>query len=461
MPKALTVSAKSPDSSNSSGGSFRRVAIWMGWALLLGDMLFRLFAALQNKNSTYILHDFVGNYSSYSYSSFFTNSTNSLSLVVQGFFEDTNTGPIDDANLAADTSNDNHSGDEASFSLDQDIPQQTPAPLLPKNESQRLQVPVPATVQEPQPRILVTYGGPTHLLDQALWDAPETIEGSSVKNYKYHLNFDYFLRHGVQCQFHDTLIVVTETVHAHYEERIQQLHNDCQSQFGHSVWMITRQPKCLDLEVVRVALYENPVVPNITASYDYFVYINCGVTGPAKELAMNVQTGQSWLHILLQKLQNGVKMTGLSMHCRGPAHIQSMMYAMDTEALKIVMDGGAIFDCEKKIPNFYDLPSASAHGAIVNAYERKMGTLVLHAGYGLDPLLPSNAQPIFLHNESNCDAVDMWIGTRLRNLTTTGRIPFLNETLFFKSSRYTSPELAQEIGYRAKIVGNWDKRRRR
>jgi hypothetical protein len=294
-----------------------------------------------------------------------------------------------------------------------------------------------------QHKILVVYGGPTDVLDPSI--PPEKIRPINVKPYKYYLNFEYFLKYGVQCKTQDTLIVVTEKVLPSYKDRIQVMDNECQRKYGHKVFVTTRENKCLDLEVLRVAIFGTVV--NVS-SYDYFFYVNCGVSGPAKEVA-----DLPWTDLFLAKFRDGIKMTGLSHNCQYP-HIQSMMYAMDREGLNIVVEGRAIFDCLKKFPDFNKLKPAVAHGRIVNGYERRMSELILKAGYGFNPLL--RPQSLFEHNRSRCEGDDLWLGGRLKELNGKGRIPYLNETVFFKTTRYLSPEIAQEIGYKAEISGNWE-----
>jgi hypothetical protein len=81
-----------------------------------------------------------------------------------------------------------------------------------------------------------------------------------------------------------------------------------------------------------------------------------------------------------------------------------------------------------------------------------MGEILLDAGFAIDPYLRSQA--VFGHNKSECSGEDLWVGSFLKE-EFGGRIPFLNETIFFKSTRFMSPELADEIGYKAPIIGNW------
>ena len=64
-----------------------------------------------------------------------------------------------------------------------------------------------------------------------------------------------------------------------------------------------------------MAVYDGPV--NAT-EYDYFLYVNCGVTGPAKEVA-----ALPWTDLFIQKLRSGIKMTGLSHNCDIPHNRRS------------------------------------------------------------------------------------------------------------------------------------------
>jgi hypothetical protein len=102
---------------------------------------------------------------------------------------------------------------------------------------------------------------------------------------------------------------------------------------GHSVILAKRNSTCLDLGSVRLALY-GEYVKDVSV-YDYFVYLNCGVTGLSPKWAH-----LTWIDLFLSKLNDEMKMTGLSLNCWGNPHIQSMMYALDRTGLEIVMRGG-------------------------------------------------------------------------------------------------------------------------
>jgi hypothetical protein len=296
------------------------------------------------------------------------------------------------------------------------------------------------------PEIIVVYSGPTKLVDSNISKIRPNYGQSN--NLKYHLNTAYFLKYGVQCETQDTLIVLTNETLPLYQDQIDDLDSHCNLHYQHRVLVATRNPSCYDLESVRLAVYDGVV--NIT-KYSYFIFINCGVTGPAKELA-----DIPWTKLFLDKLKGRVKMTGLTHNCFYPrSHIQSMMFALDQEALRIVMNGGAIFNCLQRWPDFNTMNPNVAKNLIVINYEVMMSQLILSSGYGFDPFLRS--QVIFLENKSDCIGNDIWIGKRLKDLY-KGRIPLLRETVFFKSTRYLSPALAKEIGFNIPIMYNWMRR---
>ncbi len=114
-------------------------------------------------------------------------------------------------------------------------------------------------------------------------------------------------------------------------------------------------------------------------SYDYFVFINCGVTGPAPP---SKDRHAPWMFHIIGMLDNCVKMTGLSMNCEWSegTHIQSMMYAVDKIGLGLLMKSGAIFDCLEE-------PRRNDVSYFINKYERQLSNAVLDAGYSLRLLI--------------------------------------------------------------------------
>ena len=190
-----------------------------------------------------------------------------------------------------------------------------------------------------------------------------------------------------------------------------------------------------------------------------------------------------WTSHFTQLLDDKVKMSGLTLNCdvvQGLEHIMSMVYALDRIGLDIVMKSGAIFDC-----------LINEEKDIINNYERKMGNVILDAGYGLRPLIrhdkgmivtKENAgdchpckdvakkdkdkidedeikEKIKVRLSPSCDErayyEDIWIGSRLKSVF-DGRIPSLEDVLFFKTSRYLSPEVARQINYTDEVTWNWE-----
>ena len=144
-------------------------------------------------------------------------------------------------------------------------------------------------------------------------------------------------------------------------------------------------------------------------------------------------------------------MAGISINCelRSHPHVQSMMYAMDRIGLQTVVDGGAIYDCEERPGqvNFIGLPIRKT---IIWKYEIAMSDLILNAGYGIS----STVQPItlFKHNSSQCLKEDIWYGNRMEKYF--GRILSLDQVVFFKTSRYLTPETASLINFTLRVDWN-------
>ena len=315
-------------------------------------------------------------------------------------------------------------------------------------------------------RILVVYSGPTELMDQNM--EPNKISRAHKKMELYRLNFEFFLLHGIQCQTQDTLLVVTDVVATKYQAQIDKLHDQCHQKYGNFVRMITRNNTCYDLESVRVAIEyteqgDRPAVmtnrgttdgASIAAYYDYFVYINCGVTGPSPRWA-----DRPWTNVFLQELRNGVKMTGLTMNCyfRRHPHVQSMMYAMDREGLQAVVDGGAIYDCTKH-PNQVGSTGIELLNKIIWTYEIKLSDLILDAGYGISSVV--EPRTLFRHNSSQClnkygneTLKDVWLTNRMHQYF--GKVLSLDDVVFLKTSRILTPETANLINFTLKVDWNW------
>lgn len=293
-------------------------------------------------------------------------------------------------------------------------------------------------------KILVVYSGPTHLPNFKILNQPEPHPRKKIEGKKelYRVNFEYFLINGVQCQTQDTVLIVTKEVEEHYRERIDKMHQTCEETHGHKVILAVRDPKCFDLETVRRVMHDDIVDID---SYDYFVYVNCGTSGPSKYWA-----DLPWTDVLIDKLNDKVKMSGLTVNCaaRHP-HVQSMVYALDRVGLQLIKNSTAIFDCSKR--SEYD----NTTKYIVRNYEFKMGALLLKHGYGLSGIL--NPGIVDSSNTKDCinddHYADMWVTHRMMKYF--GRIISLDEAVFFKTSRLTTSETAMEINYNYQVDWNW------
>ena len=131
-------------------------------------------------------------------------------------------------------------------------------------------------------RILVVYSGPN--------------DAKSHRAELYERNMDYFLSHGgIVCDAGtDTVVVVGHEYHASVLPRIRKLNDMCRRRGrgvgggggggGDAVTLVARRNVCYDMESARLALYggvgssDLPPIP----TYDYFVFVNCGVTGPGE-----------------------------------------------------------------------------------------------------------------------------------------------------------------------------------
>ncbi|KAI2512632.1 hypothetical protein MHU86_1851 [Fragilaria crotonensis] len=238
------------------------------------------------------------------------------------------------------------------------------------------QMPAPGTgFKTGDKKILVVYSGPTVLADLEAVRQPGSPSSERLKEL-YRLNFEYFLKYGVQCRTQDTLVMVTEVVQQRYQPQIDALHSKCQ-QHGHRVIMAIRNSTCWDLESVRRAMHDDIVDLNL---YDYFVYVNCGTSGPSRLWA-----DLPWTDVLLEKLNDKVKMSGLTLNCgSADPHLQSMVYALDREGLQIIRESDAVFECEEALKTFTGPPGFTHANEvdkrdhlIISRYESGMGRILL------------------------------------------------------------------------------------
>jgi hypothetical protein len=191
----------------------------------------------------------------------------------------------------------------------------------------------------------------------------------------------------------DTVIVVGHEYYNMYLPRIRMLNEERHRLCGSRHWgregsgrdaiyLVARRNVCYDMESARLALYGGVAGLPHSSTYDYFFLVNCGVTGPPPRppQASSLSGRRSWTTHFIELLDDTVKMTGLTLNCEleNAEHLMSMMYAVDRVGLDVIMKSGAIYDC---------LLEDGGGNDFVNTYERKMGTSIIEAGYGLRPLM--------------------------------------------------------------------------
>ena len=264
-------------------------------------------------------------------------------------------------------------------------------------------------------RTLIVYSGPTSLENKG-------------KNELYRRNFEYFLKHGIACSTADTVLVLTDSVAMHYQQKIHALDAQCQNR----VLVITREDVCFDMESFRVVLYDSTI--NVE-SYDYLLFVNCGMSGPK----LPDGSTEPWTHRFTSMLSETIKMVGLTLNCFRGAHVQSFVFALDKTGIDVIKKSNAVFDCRKttRRPN-----SQRAYSQIVRQYERGMSQAILNAGYGIAGAM-NNVTAMTMDAECHHD---IWEEASIREYW-GGRVPLMNETIFFKSSRFLPNHIAQEIDY--------------
>jgi len=280
-------------------------------------------------------------------------------------------------------------------------------------------------------KVLVIYSGPTDVLP---FEPQYYYQGLHNNAFLYQQNFEYFLQHGIQCQVQDTAIVLTKATLALYQNRLEQLDKYCQEHYQHRVFIVLREHKCLDMESLRRVLEDVPHVYD----YSHYVYLNCGVIGPSPDYNIPYATA------LLAHLDESVKMTGLSVNCycegKTIPHVQSMVFATDATGWKLLSQ--IPFDCESD--EEYQMLSTDfdKREYIILKYECAMGAAMLEAGYSIWGML--NTDQVSSSSADSCSVFDVFKRKTMTKLY--GRIPHFNETLFWKSSRFVTHDMAQLMG---------------
>ena len=358
--------------------------------------------------------------------------------------------------------------------------------------------------------VIVVYSGPTSL------------DRSLGKNELYLKNFDYFLQHGIDCENQDTVLVLTKEVATHYASTIKTIRDSCntkdnnskdinskdnmplstspatkttnnnEKQQQHSLFVLEREDMCYDMGSFYTVLYQSNNQIDLSL-YDYFIYMNCGVVGPynngsnsnnkaaalpakssttredkAKTPAVSSSSSSSslpWITKFTSLLDDGVKMSGVSVNCQYHPHIQSMAFALDRVGLDIIRNSGAVYDC-----GMYNSEMTKQDKLdLIQRYEVGMGKAIFNAGYGIASLL--GGSPIITnHNHDQHDQQQrQQDGTGVVKNTRIYPYQLLNgddltwcediwhnkikweDAVFYKSSRFIPKSIQTELSYDTSI----------
>ena len=289
---------------------------------------------------------------------------------------------------------------------------------------------------------------------------------------KYFKNFHYFLEHGINCRRHSTAIVTTRVVADAYRLRIMRMNHElCRDSPHHSIEILEREDKCYDMESMRTFLRLTD-----TSSWDHFLYINCGMVGPK----WDADRYDHWTDVLTERLNDRVKLMGITINMSFHPHVQSFALAADRTGIDIIKESDAVYDC-----GVYNDQSMNEEQRwkIIDSYEIGMSRQVLDAGYEIgsligslgdsftvgkddfltivdrsqdssvsEPLRESSEQNIWDSNTENFllpYGGDIWDRDGLRSLTGGGgTLPSWSDFVFFKASReIILPEIEEEVRY--------------
>lgn len=291
-------------------------------------------------------------------------------------------------------------------------------------------------------KTVVAYAGPTSL------------DRRVGKNDFYLRNFEYFLEHGVDgCkQSHDFVLVLTEEVAEYYAERLRSIRSTCAEDSNRKLVVIERRDTCVDMGAIYAVFERFDLSP-----YDSFVFLNCGVVGPKLRVAKKeTKTEQPWTASFTSLLTGSVKMSGLSINCALYPHVQSMLFALDREGLRVVMNSPAVYDC--------GLPSAKMTARdkqeVIVRYEMGMSQAILDASYSIASVLSSEggsmtvAPGVVTEMSDSCQ--DMWTEDALSALGggKRNKPPKWEDVVFFKASRVIPREVHDEIRYNTNLLAD-------
>jgi len=109
-------------------------------------------------------------------------------------------------------------------------------------------------------------------------------------------------------------------------------------------------------------------------NYDYFIFLNAGIRGPLVT-ARELHDIRNWPQIFLSRLNDKVKMVGPVLSCEQHVHLPSILFAIDTVALRLFLANN-IFP-----------KSAESIRELIQGSELPMSKLIFQHGYTISCLM--------------------------------------------------------------------------
>ena len=287
--------------------------------------------------------------------------------------------------------------------------------------------------------VLVVYSGPSFPVDN----------DDDVKSLQW-ASFAYFVRHGT-CT-HDTIFVVGNEALPDAEKLLEPQRRTCSNKRGgnNQLTVLTRKSghRCNDMESIRIAL--ESVAAAVDTDYEYLVYLNDEVVGPK----VSKQWRRSWTHDFTSRLNNNVRVVGLSFECRPfPSslkeiglRVETSAFAIKTETLALLRESGALQHCPRGGPG---APSQRPVG-----YGMVLAQTILDAGYSIASIVHNTTMDA---SASDCTHPCVWHQETMaqhRFGGATGLPPHrvFDRIRFFKTTFFVPYQVAREIGYKGSLV---------
>ena len=289
-----------------------------------------------------------------------------------------------------------------------------------------------------KPGILVIFSGPLYLSDPKNPDL----------NQLYLTNLEWFLKHGIDCRNHDTIIVVGESVFPSYNDYIEVMDATCQFT-NHRIKLVHRSPECDHMGSMSLIAHGDFIE---SSHFSSFIFITSQMSGPhSKQMA----DGTPWMTSFTSRLGGTVRAVGLSHVCDGMrTHFQENVYAVDRLGFDILRR--TIVDCEATVqqtdhadPNWRTRLASDARHFPIAMSQAIMNT----ADYTLTSILREPVTPIDKTSRLECVADDLWTVSNLNK--TFGKLPNWQDVMFYKTSRYLPEDIATTIGFKGNITWKW------